>query len=318
MEPILSVEHLSVSYGNVAAVHDVSFSLGTSCVLGMVGESGSGKTSIARAMLGILPSAARVTGSIRFCGKDVLQMHDTARRALLGRSITMVSQDPRTSFSPVRTIGSQFVQLLRMQGVSKACARKQACSLLEVMHVSEPDRVMKRYAGELSGGECQRVALAMALALKPRLLIADEPTSALDTVSQAQAIAELASVRDELGCAILCITHNIALLFKLANYICVVQNGSLVEYASARALQEHPQHSYTQELLRAIPRIDPGVHTCNKEALSCTLDGSGGHRSDVLRTSSAAVSCVLDGSGDADNLGRKELSSVGVSCPCSR
>ena len=257
MSAIFETDHLSVSYNGGAVLHGASVSLGKGQVIGIVGESGSGKTTLVRAALDFLGQGGEVEGgSIRFAGKDPLALPPKERRAFLSGIAGLVPQSPQHSFSPVRTIGSQFSEVIRQkEGSSPEEARECAASLLGKLGFSHPEEVLDSYPFELSGGMAQRASIGLALAGKPQILFADEPTSALDTVSQAQVVEELLRVNRELGVSIVAVSHNIAVLAHMATYLYVLKDGRVVEEGPARRVVSGPMHPYTSELVSAIPRI---------------------------------------------------------------
>jgi peptide/nickel transport system ATP-binding protein len=263
MTPLLEVEHLSVTFhtraGPARAVDDVSFAVAPGETVALVGESGCGKTVTALSLLRLLPAAAAVgpASRIRFDGGDVLALDREGLRRLRGGAIGMVFQEPGASLNPVLTIGAHLVETIQAHDdAPRAAARDRARELLATVGLRETDRLMARYPHELSGGMQQRAYLAMALAARPRMLIADEPTTALDVTTQAEILALLADLTGRLGMAMLLITHNLGIAAAVADRVAVMYAGRLVELAGRDALFARPAHPYTRGLLQAAPRLD--------------------------------------------------------------
>jgi peptide/nickel transport system ATP-binding protein len=258
-EPLLEIEDLSVRFdtdeGTVHAVDRMSLTLTPGEVLGVVGESGCGKSVTALSILGLLPSTATVTGSVRFEGVDLLEASRAHLRRVRGRKISFVFQEPMTSLNPVFRIGRQIEEVLREHlDLSRRAARDRAVELLELVHIPDPRRRVDEYPHQLSGGMRQRVMIAMALACDPKILIADEPTTALDVTIQAGILDLLRELRARLGTAIVLITHNLGVVADLADRVVVMYAGRKAEEAPVEELFAHPQHPYTIGLLGAIPR----------------------------------------------------------------
>ncbi len=262
-EPMLRVEDLSVTFtrkgrADVRAVDGVTFDLEAGRTLGLVGESGSGKSVTSLAIMGLLPSRGRrLGGSVRFDGDELLGMDPDRLRDLRGRDMAMVFQDPMTALNPVVTIGVQVTEVLRRhRGMDKAAAAKEAAALLRRVGIPDGDRRLKDYPHQLSGGMRQRALIAIALACRPRLLIADEPTTALDVTIQAQILDLLELLVHETGAALLLITHDLGVVAGLCDTVHVMYSGRIVESAPRRALFTEPRHPYTGGLLASIPRLD--------------------------------------------------------------
>jgi oligopeptide transport system ATP-binding protein len=256
--PTLNIEELKVSYAQqgIEAVDDVSLSIGPAECVGVVGESGSGKTQLFMAAMGLLPGAASVSGRIQFQGSELLGGESGAVRRLRGSKLTMIFQDPMTSLTPHLTIGTQLAEVLVLhKGASWKEARGAAGRMLERVRMTEPQRRLRQYPHELSGGMRQRVMLAMSLLCEPALVIADEPTTALDVTIQAEIIELLRAVRGEFGMALALISHDLAVVAGLADRIQVMYAGRIVEDAAARELFRHPRHPYTAQLLNCIPTL---------------------------------------------------------------
>ncbi|PPK62575.1 ABC transporter ATP-binding protein [Actinokineospora auranticolor] len=261
--PVLAVRGLEVSFGPAPAVRGVDFSIAPGEILALVGESGSGKSVTARAVLGLLPATAAVRGSAKLKDRELVGAGEEELREVRGRGIAMVFQEPATALNPVHTIGWQLSAVLRAhRKATRAEARAEAVRLLEL--VGLPAASVVKYPHQLSGGQKQRVVIALALANEPSLIIADEPTTALDVTVQAEILALLRDLRDRLGTAILLITHNMGVVADLADRVAVMRRGELVEQAEVGDLFARPSHTYTRELLAAVPRLghrDPASYS---------------------------------------------------------
>jgi oligopeptide/dipeptide ABC transporter ATP-binding protein len=259
--PLLVVECLRTEFasphGVLVAVHDVSFSIGVGEIVGMVGESGSGKSMTARSILRILPPAGRTTGGrVVLDGEDLLALDDAAMTLVRGRHVALISQEPGAALNPVVSIGEQIVDVLRAHhGVTGGAARERAITLLREVGIPEAPARMATFPHQLSGGTQQRVAIAIALACEPRLLIADEPTTALDVTIQAQILEVLRGLARDKGIGLLFITHNIAAVAQIADRIVVMYAGRVVEDGTVAQVVDAPHHPYTQALLRAMPTM---------------------------------------------------------------
>lgn len=261
--PLLEIRDLTVAFdtprGRATAVEDVSLSLEAGSVLGLVGESGCGKTLTALSILGLVPAPGRVrSGRIVFDGRDLRGLSEAELRAVRGRRIGMIFQEPLTALNPVFTVGEQIAEGLRHHlGASRRAAWSRAVALLEEVGVPDPARRARAYPHQLSGGLRQRAMIAMALAPGPDLLLADEPTTALDPTLQAQILALLARLRAERGLAILLVTHDLGVVAEACEAVAVMYAGRVVERAPVEALFEAPAHPYTAGLLSSIPRRLP-------------------------------------------------------------
>ena len=262
MSELLRVEDLTVHFdtdeGAVEAVDHASFGIRPGEVFGLVGESGSGKSVTALTILKLLrPPARIVTGRVVFEGTDVVPLAEDRMRGIRGRRVSMVFQNPRTSLNPVLTVGEQLERLLRLHtGLAGRAARARALEMLRAAGIAEVERRARQYPHQLSGGMCQRVMIAMALAPGPRLLIADEPTTGLDVSIAAQILELLRDLGRRTGAAILLITHDLGVVAERSDRVSVMHAGQIVESADVRRLFAAPAHPYTQALLRSIPRID--------------------------------------------------------------
>jgi peptide/nickel transport system ATP-binding protein len=260
--PILEISDLSCRFqtkeGPVKALNGVSLELEAGRVLAVVGESGSGKTTLALSILRLLPFPGEIaSGSIRFEGQDVLGMSEEQLRHLRGRSISMIFQDPVSGLNPVLPIGKQVEEILGSHlDLPKRERRRRSLELLRQVGLPEPERIASQYPFHLSGGMCQRVMIAMATALNPRIVIADEPTSALDVTVQAQILAELNALRRDRGTAILLITHDLGVVAQMADRVAVMYAGSVVETGDVATIFHRPRHPYTWALLSTLPRVD--------------------------------------------------------------
>jgi len=262
---LLRVEDLHVAFdtrdGTVQAVDGVSFAVAPGRTLGIVGESGSGKTVAATSAMGLVRGPrVRTSGRVLLDGEDVLEASAERLRGLRGATIAMVFQDPLSALHPLIRVGDQISEALRAhagaRGLSRAAARARAIELLDQVAIQDPRRRVDAYPHELSGGMRQRALIAMAIANEPRVLIADEPTTALDVTVQRQILALLRRLRDELGMAMVLITHDLGVVAETADEVAVMYAGRIVEQAPAAELFATPQHPYTWGLLRAMPRLD--------------------------------------------------------------
>ena len=263
-QPLLSVRDLSVAFhqgGNESrAVDHVSFDIMPGEVVALVGESGSGKSVTANSILKLLPypSASHPSGEILFEGKDLLTLPVRQLRAVRGNDITMIFQEPMTSLNPLHSIEQQISEILELhQAITGAEARTKTLELLNQVGIREPEKRLKAYPHELSGGQRQRVMIAMALANRPKLLIADEPTTALDVTVQAQILQLLSDLKSRYGMSLLFITHDLGIVRKFADRVCVMTKGKIVETGSVEQVFSNPQHDYTRHLLAAEPRGEP-------------------------------------------------------------
>jgi oligopeptide transport system ATP-binding protein len=258
MPAVLDIEALSVDFPKrrISAVREVSLSIAQGECLGIVGESGSGKTQVFMAALGLLPKAARAGGSVRFEGRQILGLPRTALNRIRGSRVAMIFQDPMSPLTPHLRIGTQLAEVLVCHRRSSWKESEQAAGrMLGRLGLPEPERRLRQYPHELSGGMRQRVMIAMSLLCEPALVIADEPTTALDVTVQAQIIDLLRSVRQEFGTAIALISHDVEVVAALADRILVMYAGRVVESASAGSLLREPRHPYTAELLRCVPNL---------------------------------------------------------------
>ena len=261
-KPVLELRNLVTQLpgedGPLTIVNDVSLKVLAGETLSVVGESGSGKTMTFLSAIGLVPKPGRVVaGEVLLDGADLLKLTPDEMRETRGTGISMVFQDPLTGLNPVFTIGEQIAEVLRAHGsVSRTEARETAIGLLERVHIPDPGRRVDDYPHQLSGGMRQRVLIAMAIALEPRVLIADEPTTALDVTVQAQVLELLAELRQDFGMAMVLITHDLGLVARHADRVAVLYGGRVVEYGSAEAVFEHTAHPYTVSLFESVPSLD--------------------------------------------------------------
>ena len=261
---LLDIQQLRVEFGTprapFIAVDGLDLQIEAAEVVGIVGESGSGKSVTSLALMGLIDFPGRVTAQrMAFDGRDLLAMPERERRALLGKDIAMIFQDPMTSLNPCFTVAYQLIETLRVhQGGSKTALRQQALTLLQQVEIPDPQRRLDAYPHQLSGGMSQRVMVAMAIACNPRLLIADEPTTALDVTVQAQMLELLLSLQKQRGMALMLITHDLSVIAQTAQRVVVMYAGQVVETGTVPEIFNAPQHPYTQALLAALPEHNVG------------------------------------------------------------
>jgi microcin C transport system ATP-binding protein len=277
--PLLSIRDLSVAFGTGArqtlAVDRVSFDIGQGETMALVGESGSGKSVTALSILKLLPypSAHHPSGSITFKGRDLLPLSEREMRRVRGDDITIVFQEPMTSLNPLHTIEKQIGEILLLhRGLTGAAARRRTLEVLTQVGIPEPETRLGSYPHQLSGGQRQRVMIAMALANEPDLLIADEPTTALDVTVQAQIIKLLQDIQKRLGMSLLFITHDLGIVRKIAQKVCVMKEGAIVEQGEVARVSAAPAHPYTRALLAAEPKPDPAPPQPNAPMILQTTD----------------------------------------------
>jgi oligopeptide/dipeptide ABC transporter ATP-binding protein len=260
---LLEVRGLTTAFqtgrGEISAIEDISFDLDEGEILGIVGESGSGKSVTALTIMGLLPQPpARIAaGSVRFAGEELTTASESRMEKIRGAGISMVFQEPMTSLNPVFTIGEQIMETVRAhESLSAAAQRNRAIEMLDRVGIPSATRRLNDYPHQLSGGQRQRVMIAMSLACRPKLLIADEPTTALDVTIQAQVLDLLMDLRDELGMAIMIITHNMGVIAEVADRVLVMYAGRIVEQSPVAGLFDAPQHPYTKGLLACVPTLE--------------------------------------------------------------
>jgi len=256
---VLEVSHLQIQYKSkgetVYAVEDVSFSVNRGETFGLVGESGCGKSAACRAIARLLPENGHISGgSVVFEGKDLTLLSEREMADVRGRGVSMIFQEPMTSLNPVLSIRSQIDEVLRRRGVAISERKAAAIDLLRMVDIPEPERRLKQYIHQFSGGMRQRAMIALALASKPALLLADEPTTALDVTIQHQILMLLNRLKHELGMSMILVTHDLGVVRLVCDAVAVMYAGYIVEYAAVDALFSHPSHPYTLGLLNSLPR----------------------------------------------------------------
>jgi oligopeptide/dipeptide ABC transporter ATP-binding protein len=245
---------LSTPAGDVTVVDGVDYDVQPAEVLGIAGESGSGKTISMLALLGLLPDGAKVEGTARFGGEDLIAMSRRRLRGISGRELAMVFQDPFTSLHPMLSVGQQLTEHVRLHlRLDRRAATARAVELLEDVRIPDPHAALRRYPHQFSGGMRQRVAIAIALACRPKLLIADEPTTALDVTVQAGILRLLERLRREHELAVILITHDLGVLSSIADRVSIFYAGRIVETGARKEVLQHPRHPYTRALLDALP-----------------------------------------------------------------
>ena len=261
---LLRVENLNAWFyteeGIVKALENVSFSVGRGEILGLVGETGCGKSVTSACIMRLIPSPPGkiIGGKILFEGEDLAQATPERMRQIRGKDIAMIFQDPMSSLNPVFTVGCQVEEAIRVHNpdMSAAQIHARAAEMFKKVNIPDPEKSMKRYPHQFSGGMKQRVMIAMALSCNPRMLIADEPTTALDVSIQAQILSLIKDLQKDFGSSIMLISHDLGVIATMAQKVAVMYAGSIIEYGTVRQIFEHPLHPYTQGLLGAIPRLD--------------------------------------------------------------
>ena len=263
---LLEVENLQTHFrtpdGINRAVDGVTFHVNAGETVAIVGESGCGKSVTSMSILRLIPEPpGKIAGAIRFQGRDLLKLSDREMRAIRGNEISMIFQEPMTSLNPVLTVGRQIGETLRLhQGLSARQAEEKAVEMLTLVGIPEPQRRVREYPHQLSGGMRQRVMIAIALACNPKLLIADEPTTALDVTIQAQILELMRDLKSRVGAAIVLITHDLGVVAEVAERVIVMYAGRKVEEAAVGPLFNHPKHPYTQGLLGSMPKLGSSLH----------------------------------------------------------
>ncbi len=260
---VLEVRDLSVDFGVdkawVPAAVGLNYEVRAGEVLAIVGESGSGKSASSMALLGLLPSNSRVSGSVKLSGKELLGADASNIRSVRGKDVAVIFQEPMTALNPVYTVGAQIMETVRLHNeVSPDQARQRALQMLDLVELPDPEKAFKSYPHQLSGGQRQRAMIAQSLSCDPKLLIADEPTTALDVTVQAEILDLMRNLRNKLDSAIVLITHDMGVVADLADRIAVMRRGAIVETGTAEEIFHHPRHPYTQALLAAVPHLGQG------------------------------------------------------------
>ena len=258
MQSLLAVDNVCASYNGVDILKNITFRVQRGEILGLIGESGCGKSTLIRALMGLMGADGSIEeGGVTFDGIDLLAISSEAMRQLRGARLAVVFQNPGASLNPIRKIGSQFVEAMRShKQIGKAEAYASTLDMLAKLNLYDGKRVLNSYPFELSGGMNQRVAIALAMIMRPQLLLADEPTSALDVLVQAQVIAELVKLRDTFGTSIVLITHSMGIVSRMADTVGVMYAGQIVEYGDKREVLSHPAHPYTKALIDTIPSLN--------------------------------------------------------------
>jgi peptide/nickel transport system ATP-binding protein len=294
---VLEVRDLSVDFGVekkwVPAAIGLNYEVRAGEVLAIVGESGSGKSASSMALLGLLPSNSRVSGSVRLSGKELLGASPANIREVRGRDVAVIFQEPMTALNPVYTVGAQIVETVRLHNeVSPDQAKERALRMLELVELPDPEKAFRSYPHQLSGGQRQRAMIAQSLSCDPKLLIADEPTTALDVTVQAEILDLMRNLRNKLDSAIVLITHDMGVVADLADRIAVMRQGLIVETGTAEQVFRNPRHEYTQALLAAVPHLGQG-------------GAEEGQEVDVTAALAAATHAELE-SVDSEDLDRRE------------
>ena len=277
MAPLLEVENLSISFGDQAVVRNLTFSVGQGEVLGLVGESGSGKSLTSLSILRLLDGAARIEGAIRFEGRELLTLKPEEMRRYRGRKIAMIFQEPMTALNPVMPVGRQIAEAIdtHQPHLDRRQVRAAVIEAMIAVAIAEPEQRLRDYPHQFSGGQRQRLLIAMALVNRPLLLIADEPTTALDVTVQAQILLLLKSLQQRNGLGMLFISHDLAVVAQIADRVAVMRRGVLLETGTRDQVFLDPRHAYTRSLLGAVPTL-----TTNRDQPLATLaaapDGDAG------------------------------------------
>lgn len=258
MKTVLKVENLHIENREIEILRDISLSIGKGEIIGIVGESGCGKSTLLRALFKMMNKDEKITkGDIYFNDESILNKHPKKMRELMGSKIGVVFQNPGSTLNPIRKIGTQFVETMQSHiKISKKDALESAVSMLEKVNLKDARCIINSYPFELSGGMKQRVAIALAMIMKPEILLADEPTSALDVTVGAQVVKEMMNLRDKFGTSIIMVTHSMGVVSYMADKVAVMYAGTIVEYGDKKSVLNNPMHPYTKALINAIPRLD--------------------------------------------------------------
>lgn len=304
-ESIIETKNLYVYYNDVPIVRNVSLKLKRGKILGIVGESGCGKTTLLRALMALGTKGERYEGSVLFNGREIIGMDENSLRELRGRDMSMVPQNATAAMDPTGTISSLFYETLRSHGFkgSRGESDRRAAAIMKSLMLENTQRLLKSYPFELSGGMCQRIAIAAAMVNSPSLILGDEPASALDTVNQAEVVKELKRLRDENGVSIILISHSVGVVAAAADEIAVMYGGRIVETASKDELISSPLHPYTKALIDAVPdmkgNISKGLDgeppSFTKELLGCPFYDRCAERKDECRKFEFDLKKATDG-----------------------
>ena len=261
MNPLISVKNLSISFESTTVVQHVSFEIAAGETVCLVGESGSGKSLSSRALMRLLPENSTVKGDVFFEENNIYQLDEHALHDLRGRNIAMIFQEPMSALNPVMTVGDQVREVFDIHmDLSKEESKNRVIDLFKMVKIPEPERRYYAYPFELSGGQRQRVMIAMALALRPKLLIADEPTTALDATIQKEILNLIKSLKDELNISVLLVTHDMGVVREIADRVIVMEQGRIRECGRVTEILDYPQHPYTQKLIAAMPALNRNCH----------------------------------------------------------
>ncbi len=255
---LISVKNLFVSNREVPIVKDINFILEKGDVLGVVGESGCGKSTMLRALMAYKNKESRITGSINLFGKEITMLSEEEVRKLRGNDISMISQNAFLSMDSTKTISSLFYETIKMHrhGVDRRKSDDEACAIMEKLLLDNPQRILKSYPFELSGGMCQRVSIALSTINGPELILGDEPTSALDLTTQLQVVNQMKVLKKEFGVSLILVSHNMGFIANMSDYIAIMYGGQIVEYGKTEQVLKTPLHPYTKVLIKAIPNME--------------------------------------------------------------
>lgn len=255
---LISVENLFVFNRDIPIVKDINFTLEKGDVLGVVGESGCGKSTMLRALMAYKNKDSRITGSVNLFGKEITMLSEEELRKLRGNEVSMISQNAFLSMDSTKTISSLFYETIKMHrlGVDRRKSDAEACVIMKKLLLDDPQRILKSYPFELSGGMCQRVSIALSTINKPELILGDEPTSALDLTTQLQVVNQLKVLRREFGVSLIIVSHNMGFVANMSDYIAIMYGGQIVEYGKTAQVLKNPLHPYTKVLIEAIPNME--------------------------------------------------------------